>query len=98
MLHDLGHLMIAHLPHRPNHRTESSKLHRSRKMDYFVWTLTISGRRMTRGEIRKYSIREVAANKALDCEVSVVESKCRHKQLLLIREAVTGKVHPLVLA
>ena len=90
--------MIVHLPHRPNRGTESSKLHRSRKMDHFVCALFISGRRTTRGEIRKFSIREVTANKGLDCGVLVVESKCRLKRLLLVREAVTGKMHPLVLA
>ena len=62
-------------------------------MDHFVRTLFISDCRMTRREVRGFSILSVAADEPLDGEVSVMGSE-RTEWLFLVRKAMTGKVHP----
>ena len=51
---DLDRRTIAHRPHRLNHRTEPSELHRRREMDHLIRTLFVSDSRMTCGEIRRF--------------------------------------------
>ena len=94
---DLVCLRIGDRPHRPDHRTESSKLHRGRKMNHFVRTFFVPDCSMTRGEVRKFRILEVAPNKAMDREVSVRESERGLERPFLLRETMTSKVRPLVL-
>ena len=62
---DLVRRTIVHRPHRPDHRTETSKLHRRRKMDRLVRTLFVSDSRMTCREIRKFGILQIALDGAL---------------------------------
>ena len=87
---DLVRLRIIHRPHRPNHRMESSKLHCRRKMDHLVWTAFIPDRRMTRRQVRKFGILQVAPDNPLDRKVTIMERKCGFERLLLIWETVTG--------
>ena len=79
-------------PHRPDNRTKSSELHRQREMDHFIWTLFVSDSRMTRRQVRKLRMLQVALDDMLDCEVSVVE------RLFPVRETMTSKVYPLALS
>ena len=72
---DLVCLSIVHRPHRPDHRTEPSKLHRRRQMNRLVRTLLVSDSRMTRREIRKFGVLEIAPDDPLDCQLPVVESE-----------------------
>ena len=95
---DLARRPIVHRLHRPNHRTEPSKLHRGREMDNLVWTLFISYSRMTCREIRKLGVLEIAPDDALDCKLSVVESERRLEWLFPIWETMTRKADPFILA
>ena len=72
---DFARQIIVHRPHRSNHRAESSKLHCRRKMDHLVRTLFVSDGRMTRREIRKLGILQVAPDDLLDRKVSAVQSE-----------------------
>ena len=89
---------IVHRPHRPDHRTETNKLHRRRKMDRLVWTVLVSDSRMTRREICKFGILQIAPDDVLYCKVSIGESEGGLEWLILIWKTVTRKVDPFVLA
>jgi len=95
---DLVRRIIVHRPHRPDHRTETSKLHRRREMDHLVRTLFVSDSRMTRREIRKFGILQIAPDDALDRKVSVVQSERGLEWLFPIWETMTRKVDPFVLS
>ena len=44
-------------------------------MDHIVWILFIPDSRMTRRQIRKFGILQIAPDYALDCKLPVVESE-----------------------
>ena len=90
-------MFVAHRPHRPDHRTKSSELHRRREMDHLVRTLFVSDSRVTRREVCKFGILQIRLDDALDRETSVVESECRLEWPLPVQETMTGKVYPFVL-
>ena len=48
----LVRMLTVHRPHRPNHQTTSSKLHRRREMDRLLRTLFVPDDRVTSGEVR----------------------------------------------
>jgi hypothetical protein len=95
---DLVRLTIVHRPHRPDHRTEANKSHRRHEMDRLVQTLFVSDSGMRRREIRKVGIPQNAADDALDCKVSVMQSERGLEWLFPIWEIMTRKVDPFVLA
>ena len=95
---DLVRLTIVHRPHRPDHRTEPSELHRRREMDRLVRTLLICDSRMTRREIRKFGVLEIAPDDALDRGMPIVQSERGFEWLCPIWDTMTGKVDPFVLA
>ena len=95
---DLVRLTIVHSPHRPDHRTEPSELHCRREMDHLVRTLFVSNSRMTRREIRKFGILQLAPDDPLDCKVPIVESESGPEWLFPIWETMTRKVEPFILA
>ena len=95
---DLVRLTIVHRPHSPDHGTEANKLHRRRKMDHLVLTLFVSNGRMTRREICKFWILQIAPDDPLNCKVSVVESERGVEWLFPICETMTRKVDPFILA
>ena len=66
-------------------------------MDH-VQTLFASDGRMTRKEIRKFGIIQIALDDPLDCKVSVVQRECRPQRLFPIWETLTRKVDPFILA
>ena len=80
----LVRLTIVHRPHRPNHRMEPSQLHRRREMDHFVLAFFVSDSRMTRREIRKLWILQIAPDDVLDRKVSITQSECGLERLLRI--------------
>ena len=94
---DLVRLTIVHRPHRPDHRTEANKLYRRRKMDHLVRTFFVSDSRMTRGEMGKFGILQIAPHDPLDCKVSVVQSERGIERLFRIWETMTRKMGPFVL-
>jgi hypothetical protein len=95
---DLVRLTIVHRPHRPDHRTEPSKLHRRRKMNHLIRTLFVSDGRMTCREIRKFGTLQNTPDDVLDCKVPVVESEGGLEWLVPMWETMTCKVDPFVLA
>jgi hypothetical protein len=88
---DLVRRTIVHCPHRSNHRTEPSELHRRREMDHLVQTLFVSDSRMTCREIRKFGVLQIALDDASDCKVSVVQSKRGLERLFPIWETMTRR-------
>ena len=72
---DLARRTIVHRPHRPDHRTEPSELHRRREMDHLVRTLFVSDSRMTCREIREFGILQIAPDDALDRKMPVLQSE-----------------------
>ena len=95
---DLVRVTIVHRPHRPNHRTEPSELHRRREADRLVQTVLISDSRMTCGKIRKLWILQIALDDALDGKMSVAQSERGLERLLRVWGTMTRKVHPIILA
>ena len=85
-------------PHHPDHtgRTEPSELHRQHEMDHPVRTLFVSDGHMTRREIRKFGILQIAPGDPLNCKVPIMQSERRLKWLFLIWETTTHKVDPLI--
>ena len=57
-------------------------------MDRLVWTLFVPDSRMTRKEIRKLGVLEIAPDDALDGKVPVVESERRLEWLFLTWETM----------
>ena len=67
-------------------------------MDHLVRTLFISDRRVTRGEIRKFWILQIAPNDLLDGKIPIVEGECGFERLCTIWDTVTRKVDPFSVA
>ena len=67
-------------------------------MDHLVRALFVSDSRMTRREIRKFRILQIAPDNPLDCKLSVVQSKCGLERLFRIWETMTRKVDPFIFA
>ena len=67
-------------------------------MNHLVQTLFVSDGRVARRQVRKFRVLQVAADETMYGEVSVVESKRGFERLFSVRETMTCKVHPLVLA
>ena len=59
-------------------------------MDHIVWILFIPDSRMTRRQIRKFGILQIAPDYELDCKLSVVESERELKRLFTIWETMAG--------
>ena len=53
---------------------------------------------MTRREISKFRILQIAPDDPLDCKVSIVQSKCGLERLFWILETMTRKVDPFIFA
>ena len=67
-------------------------------MDHLVRTLFVTDSRMTRREIRKFGILQIAPDDALGRKVAIIQSESRLEHLFPIRETMTRNADPLILA